>query len=577
MERLETKKIGGHVYYYYSHWGWVNGKCKRLWQKYLGKLEDIAKACEGGGQSPVSAEIFEWGLPTALWRECSLAKVIEEVDALCPKRRQGLSTGRYLAIAAINRAIRPNSKRSMWEWFSQTTLLRNLPEASKEALCSQRFWDHMDKLEVKDGQQIWKNIFRGVVEREALDISSIAYDGTNFYTFIDTFNQRCQIAKRGKNKQGQYELRQVSYALFCSADAPMPLFYDVYEGNRHDAKEFPLILEKFNAFLKEISAKRCAPANITLIFDKGNNSESNFILIDEMGLNFVCSEKLDLHKELTEIPNNDPRFIACEQEGLDGTKALRVKKKLHGKERIVVVTFSSNLFNTQWQTVQADINKALDQLGLMRQKLQDREAGIVRGGKLPSVSWVQAKCEEILSRPFMRRVIKLSVAQGPQGIPQLQYIVDSAILKELADTYLGKNILITSQHDWDNDRIIKAYRSQSVIENVFKEMKDRQTGSWWPMNHWTDSKIMVHGLYCTIALLLRALMLRRLTTAKIRIPMGRLLSELDNIREVVNFYPKSRRQKLQRSQSVLTKTSELQKKIIETLELRKGEKNEVLG
>ena len=74
---------------------------------------------------------------------------------------------------------------------------------------------------------------------------------------------------------------------------------------------------------------------------------------------------------------------------------------------------------------------------------------------------------------------------------------------ELADTYLGKNILISNREAWDDERIIEAYRSQFIIENVFKEMKDRTHGNWWPMNHWTDSKIAVHALYCTIALLLQ--------------------------------------------------------------------------
>ncbi|MEK7699718.1 MAG: hypothetical protein AAB332_04885 [Planctomycetota bacterium] len=40
MERLETKKISGHTYYYHSEWGWVDGKCRRKWQRYLGKLEE---------------------------------------------------------------------------------------------------------------------------------------------------------------------------------------------------------------------------------------------------------------------------------------------------------------------------------------------------------------------------------------------------------------------------------------------------------------------------------------------------------------------------------------------------------
>ena len=68
MERLETKKISGHTYYYYSEWGWVDGKCRRLWQRYLGKLEDIVKACESGGQAPLYADVFQRGLPVALWK-----------------------------------------------------------------------------------------------------------------------------------------------------------------------------------------------------------------------------------------------------------------------------------------------------------------------------------------------------------------------------------------------------------------------------------------------------------------------------------------------------------------------------
>ena len=108
-----------------------------------------------------------------------------------------------------------------------------------------------------------------------------------------------------------------------------------------------------------------------------------------------------------------------------------------------------------------------------------------------------------------------------------------------------------------------------MIEAVFKEMKDRCTGSWWPLHHWTDSKIRVHALYCTLALLLRALALRRLKEEGLSLCMSRFLSELDSVREVVNIYPKKRGQKKARQQSVLTKTSELQDQILNILGLRK--------
>ena len=85
----------------------------------------------------------------------------------------------------------------------------------------------MDRINADTVPSIWKNIVKGVVKRENIDVSSVSYDGTNFYTFIHTFNTRSEIARRGKNKQGRDKLRQISYALFCCADSHMPLFYDV--------------------------------------------------------------------------------------------------------------------------------------------------------------------------------------------------------------------------------------------------------------------------------------------------------------------------------------------------------------
>jgi len=576
MERLETKKINGHTYYYYSQWGWVNGKCRRQWQKYLGKLEDIVKACEGGGPAPLYAEVFQWGLPTALWKEVCAAQVVAGIDRLCPKRKQGLSTGEYIALAAVNRAIRPSSKRSFWEWFCQTVLLRHVPAASREALSSQRFWDHMSRIDCRCAQDIWKRILCGVIEREGLDLSSVSYDGTNFYTFIDTFNTRCEVARRGKNKQGQHNLRQVSYALFCGADGQLPLFYEVYEGNRNDARQFPEMLKGFNRFLEELGRSGCAPQETTLIFDKGNNSPANFELLDSMGLKFVGSVKLGEHKELARLSNKDDRFRSCEAAGLEGTKALRVRKVVYGRQRVMVVSYNQNLFDAQWLTVQNDISKAMERLSALRQKLRDRAAGLITGGRAPTAASVEKQCQRYLSRPYLKEVITVRIHEDKNRLPQLEHEVDAKALSEVADTWLGKTIIVSNQDQWEDARIIEAYRSQFIIENVFKEMKDRSHGNWWPMNHWTDPKIHVHALYCSLALLLRALMWRRVKAAGLSLSIKRLLSELDDMRQVVNIYPKKRRQKTQRRQAVLGKTSELQDRLIEILGLRDDESS-VLG
>ena len=573
MERLERKMVNGNAYYYYSNWAWKNGKCRRVWQKYLGKLEDIAQAVGGSGPTPVFAEIFEWGLSLALWQETVRAEVIEICNRLCPKRHQGLATGDYLAIAAINRASSPKSKRGIWEWFGQTVLLRHFPLASKNCLSSQRFWDHMEKIDAKICPQIWESLIKGVIAREKIDLSSISYDGTNFYTFIDTFNDRCPMANRGKNKQGRSNLRQVSYALFCTSDGHIPLYYDIYPGNRNDAKQFPLMLQRFHRFFQKLSGKGGGPPKTTIIFDKGNNSAENFALIDSLLLDYVGSVKLSEHRDLAEVSNEDSKFISQEASGLEGCKAFRVVKKVYGKERTLVVCYNQKLFNAQFLTVQAEIAKASARLSALQGKLQERTDGLIKGGRPPTKASVLKQCKSILSRQYLRDLVAITVEKPKSGIPRLSFHLDADALKKLSDTYLGKTILITSRKEWDEGMIIKAYRSQYVIENVFKEMKHRNDGTWWPLHHWTNSKILVHGLYCTIAILMRSLILRRVTFAGVKISLYRLLSELRGIREVINVYPRKSKQKQPRQQTTLSKTSQLQEQLISILQLKRQKEN----
>ena len=181
---------------------------------------------------------------------------------------------------------------------------------------------------------------------------------------------------------------------------------------------------------------------------------------------------------------------------------------VYGQQRTLVVTCNEHLFARQWATVQNDLTRALSQLAAVQQNLQDRAAGLIKGGPQPSVESVERKCDQILHRQHLRQRVQTTVTQNSAGMPLLAYQADPAAQQKLADTYLGKTLLITGHKDWTDAPVIRAYRSQLVIEEIFHEMKDRHIGAGWPLRHWTDSKIQVHGLYCTIAVLLRALLWR---------------------------------------------------------------------
>lgn len=559
MERLERKKINGKYYYYYSMWEWRNGKCRRVWQKYLGKLEDLAQAAEGG-PDPTYAEVFEFGLPCAMWLESRRQNVVETIDRLCPKRLQGLSVGEYVMLAAVNRAVRPVSKKGMWEWFTGTSLRRFVPEVDEGMLASQRFWDHMDSVSAEQAEQAWAEIISGVVSREGVDLSRISYDGTNFYTFISTFNSRSSLAVRGKNKQGRGNLRQVSYAVFCSREG-LPLFYDTYEGNRADAREFPLMVERFDSFFQALSGLKERPG-ITVIFDKGNNSRTNFELLDRLELDFIGSLKIGEHRELTLVSNQDARWVACAKPGLEGVRTFSLEKTLYGKARRLVVAFVPELHASQRQTLENDLEKALRRLSALGDRLEARARGEIHGGRPPSEESIRRECARILGRPFLRNIVAVEVTPGPR----LRYASSAQQLEQISDTSLGKKILVTNPKTWSDEEIVEAYHGQFVVEHLFREMKSRDRPNWWPLHHWTDHKVRIHAFYCTVALLLRALVHRRVRLADINISMGRLYKELDNLREVVNVYPAVRRKK-ERRKTVLTRRSELQQRLMQTLGL----------
>ena len=61
-----------------------------------------------------------------------------------------------------------------------------------------------------------------------------------------------------------------------------------------------------------------------------------------------------------------------------------------------------------------------------------------------------------------------------------------------------------------------------------------KTRSWWPLNHWTDSELRVHGLYCSMAQLLRSVIWLH-PPGPAQHLLRRLLSQSEDIRQVIDL------------------------------------------
>jgi len=149
--------------------------------------------------------------------------------------------GQYLLLAAINRAVAPTSKVHFADWYRRTVLTRLLP-LDPVLLSSQNFWNHMDLISADQILDFERQMTQRLVERFQLDLRALVYDGTNFFTYIDTLTPS-ELPQRGHNKQKRGDLRQVNMGLPVSTDFHILLFHRVYAGNIHDSVEFRSITE----------------------------------------------------------------------------------------------------------------------------------------------------------------------------------------------------------------------------------------------------------------------------------------------------------------------------------------------
>jgi transposase len=153
---------------------------------------------------------------------------------------------------------------------------------------------------------------------------------------------------------------------------------------------------------------------------------------------------------------------------------------------------------------------------------------------------------------------------------RLTFKVKEREKNRLMTRLFGKTILFTDEVAWSSEDIVLGYRGRYKLEDVFCTMKDSEACCWWPMNHWTDQKIRVHGFFCVMALLLLSLIRRQLAQKGIDLSITRLIRRLTEIEETALAYdprPAARGKTKGRSVFELTNMDPEQRALFDTLDL----------
>ena len=564
MASLVAKKKGNKLYYYVVESARVNGKPRIVHQAYLGTAEKLAEMVrDRSAPVPLAATTREFGLPAALWAAAQQTGVWDLLQSLWPTPRSGPSPAHYLLLAAIHRICQPGPKTEVPDWY-HSSILSTLWEFPAERFTSQAFWDAFEQI-LPEGPEalspaddpleqaqlrllgVWKQ--KQLVSRRLL-----AYDTTNFYTYIASSNPRNQLAQRGHNKQGRHNLRQVGLSYVLDGEHGLSLCHHVYPGNVADVEEFSTALTRITRMLDQ---NQIARETVTLVLDKGSAALANPVALEEAGVGWISA--LPWNQAPAELRSRAVEELPLCSSAQPGVRAAAEKTLVHGREYLCVVKYSASFAGEQLHSLTTSLSRVLQSLRRLAMELNK-----------PKARWkqeqIERKIRRWLSAPFLAELVRYQLEEQDGGW-RLQFDFNSAALPQLLSQRLGRTVLLSNRMDWSAEQIVAGYGGQQSIERVFRGLKDGKWLGWDPMYHWTDRKIRIHAFYCMLGISLLQYVHQQAKAGWADLSVEQLLEEPDQIKQFVLLYPPQGEKGPPRTAYVLSQQTLAQQALVKTLGL----------
>ena len=553
MARIRAKKKKKSIYYYLveSRRSGPDKSPREHILEYIGTVDNLVEfaarnynlaAADKALPGNLTFKSYEHGAEIALFNTAKLLDV-EEIFRQCfsARKLKGLSRSRILLLEIIHRVIDPGSKRSFSEWARNTSLPYHL-EFKPEDISSQTIWEAMDGITEKQIQRAQEMLVKRILQIFPTDLFRLHLDYTNYFTFIDSMNNRCVICRRGHNKQKRDDLRQFSLALLTSFKLQVPLLWELYDGNKNDKIEFA----EFTAYAADaISAYGINPEDVILTFDGGSNSELNFT---GLKFGFICAHTLTSFPELYNIDLNEYQEVTL-RNGHSRFAYEIPELTFSGVRGKGILTYSQALYDGQiaeldkniraFQASCADIASSLGHArgkyaqmirkarkeyeaevlqvekynrDLEKERQEKQAKGNVGRGRQKKPKELPVWDEETVAEQLVLDAvlkgrknlasfvgISVKTSSDPNGIPDITWRIYEDKKAEYMRTYFGKKLICTDQTGLSVSDILSTYTEQECIEDLFKVSKNPEHFSVRPQFHWTDQKIRVHVMLCMFA------------------------------------------------------------------------------
>ncbi len=404
-----------------------------------------------------------------LLRRLELERFLEET---LPNGREEIPWPAMAMILILGRLCEPSSELHLAEHLYEASAMSDLLGVPEEKVNEDRLYRALDTL-LPHKKALEKLLKERLGELFDLDYDLLLYDITS--TYFEGQAEGNPQAQRGYSRDHRPDCKQVNIALVVSR-CGMPLGYEVFAGNRHDATT----LEEIVVHMEELYGR----AGRVWVMDRGLASEKNVQFLRAGGRRYILgTAKNSLRKFERELLSEDWKQV---HEGLE----VRLVPA-PDREEVFILCRSAE-------------RQAKEQA--MHERFEKRiEEGLVKitgscSKRRQKSGAVERRVGRLLERNTRAaRLFDVQVEVDAQGFTQLRWTkVES--WREWARRSEGCYLLRSNVMDWTSEELWRAYVQLTEAEAAFRVHKsDLQIRPVW---HHREHRVGAHILVCFLAYVL---------------------------------------------------------------------------
>lgn len=333
---------------------------------------------------------------------------------------------------------------------------------------------------------------RAIARNTGRDESLVYYDVTNYFFECDPDDGEEGLRRKGVSKEHRPN-PIVQMGLLQDADG-VPISFDLFPGNTNDCQTMLPVLE---------GRRERGMGRVVVVADRGMNSSANMAGVVAQGDGFVFSQSIRGTRSDARLRDwaLSERGYVSSPDGEFRTKGSQRHRRVHLRD---VDTLDGEA---------RDVDVEVKVVAMWSRKYaerarHEREAVLERSRQLVERPGAYTRATHHGAAQYVRGVSFDARTGEVVEVPGVRPEIDREAVDRAA-ALDGHYLVVTSETDWEDSRILDAYRELWRIEESFRVTKTGGLSSR-PVYVWTREHIRAHFLTCYLALLIVRLSQRAL-------------------------------------------------------------------